>query len=409
VSTALHSFRPHLWGANGGESDDVCTARVLIVEDDNRMQATVAGCLRKHGFFNLDKAGDGAAAIELARQWNPELVITDLGLPDFDGFELCRLLRSYPVTASTPILVTTGISDVKQRAEVFEAGASDIVTKPLHWPELLARVRIHIERRRLIERLSELQRRISEDMDQARAMQESLMPACEDIRRLTNAFPIALAGHCLPSIGIGGDLWGVRPVDTGRLLLFNVDFAGHGIGAALNIFRLHSYISSGLGHIESPSQCLTDLNRYLCGMLPTGQYATAFCAIIDFNTAMLRHASAASPANLILSAERDDGFQPIDGTGFPLGVIREAHYEDHSVSFGPGSKVFLFSDALIETPDPANPVFAVDDLCRILDARKQDARPELEIDALLTAFQAVSPDKPDDDLTLVMLHHRRSQ
>jgi phosphoserine phosphatase RsbU/P len=384
--------------------EDLCTARILVVDDNAVMRKIIAAQLRKAGFLNIAQADDGEHALEAARSWHPELIITDLLMPNVDGFELCRRARDDIATMDIPILVVTGMDEAGARAEVFLAGAADLVTKPLNSRELLARVRIHIERRRLIECLSEFQRRMGQELDQARGMQESLLPSKEDVRRLERQYPITLASHSETSIGIGGDLWGIRAVDQSRLSLFTVDFAGHGVGAALNTFRLHSYTSGTLGQIDDAATWLDQLNRFLCDVLPIGQFATAFCAVIDFSTGTLEYAAAAAPANLVLSADSRLGFRPIDGTGFPLGVTREAAYQNRTVRFGPGSKLFLFSDALIETPDPINPVFTAEKLRAFLNARQSETSPQAVQSALLAQLRAEWPGKPDDDLTILTLY-----
>jgi sigma-B regulation protein RsbU (phosphoserine phosphatase) len=388
--------------------EDLWTARILIIDDNDFMRGIIAAHLRKDGFLNIAQADDGAQGLEAARSWHPELIITDLLTPNVDGFELCRRLRGDIATMDIPILVATGMDETGDRAEVFSAGATDLVIKPLNSRELLARVRIHIERRRLIERLSEFRRHMGQEMDQARAMQESLLPSQEDVRRLEGQYPIALASHFETSSGIGGDMWGIRAVDKTRLSLFSVDFAGHGVGAALNTFRLHSYTSGVLGQIDDAAKWLGQANQFLCEVLPVGQFATAFCAVIDFSTGALEYAAAAAPSNLVLSAGTRRGFQPIDGTGFPLGVTPEAVYENRIVGFGPGSKLLLFSDALVETPDPIHPVFTTEKLRTFLNARQRETRPEAVQGALLAKLRAEWPAKPGDDLTIVTLHRAGS-
>src|SRR5262249_19677517 len=148
--------------------------------------------------------------------------------------------------------------------------------------ELISRVRILLERGRLIERLSEFQRHVAKEMEQAAAIQEALMPADSLLEHLKTVCPLDIAGHYQASEGIGGDIWGVELVSDQKLLIFSADFAGHGLGASLNTVRLHSFIHSTPDKASDPALLLSELNQFLCSVLPIGQYATMFCSLIDF-------------------------------------------------------------------------------------------------------------------------------
>jgi phosphoserine phosphatase RsbU/P len=388
---------------------DVKEARILIIDDSVAVRRAIDAYLRTDGFLNLAHARDGAEGLRVVESWHPDLIITDLTMPNLDGFELCRRVRSDVESSDIPILVQTGLNRSANRAEAFSAGATDLITKPISSGELLGRVRVHLEHRRLIERLSEFQRHMSQELDQARAMQQSLLPADDAIRQLEAGFPIALASYYEASIGLGGDIWGVRALDDNRLMIFNADFSGHGVGAALNTFRLHSFILSGSLRIDDAASWLGGLNRFLCDVLPVGQFATMFCGIIDFSASTLQYASAAAPWQMVRDGEADDGFEIIADPGFPLGLSREATYANHVRRFGPDSVLFLYSDALIETPDMLNPVFSIERLRAFLDAHWGKTSPVAIQCAVLEELNRVAPEKPSDDLTIVTLHRVRDQ
>jgi phosphoserine phosphatase RsbU/P len=382
---------------------DVKEARILIIDDSMAVRQVIDAYLRTNGFLNLTHACDGAEGLQVVESWRPDLIITDLTMPNLDGFELCRRVRSGAESSDIPILVQAGMNKAAHRAEAFSAGATDLITKPISSGELLGRVRVHLEHRRLIERLSEFQRHMSQELDQARAMQESLLPADDAMRRLEGRFPIALASHYEASIGLGGDIWDIREVDDNRLMVFSADFSGHGVGAALNTFRLHSFILGGSVPTEDAASWLSGLNRFLCDVLPVGQFATMFCGIIDFSASTLQYASAAAPWQMVLDGEADRGFEIIADPGFPLGLSRDATYENHMRRFGPHSVLFLYSDALIETPDMLNPVFPIERLRAFLDAQWDKASPAAIQRAMLDELHCAAPDKLSDDLTMITL------
>ncbi|MEI7772452.1 MAG: response regulator transcription factor [Chloroflexales bacterium] len=117
--------------------------RILVVEDE----AEIASYLRRglvYEGYTVEVAFSGAAAMAAARERPPDLVILDLGLPDIDGIEVARRLRSGP---PLPILMLTARDAVADRVAGLEGGADDYLTKPFAFEELLARVHVQLRRR----------------------------------------------------------------------------------------------------------------------------------------------------------------------------------------------------------------------------------------------------------------------
>jgi two-component system alkaline phosphatase synthesis response regulator PhoP len=115
---------------------------VLVVEDERQI-AQIAGDYLRHAGFAVITAGDGVGAIELARDRHPDLVVLDLGLPRLDGLEVARRLRR---ETSVPIIMLTARVDESDRLNGFELGADDYMTKPFSPRELVARVRAVLRR-----------------------------------------------------------------------------------------------------------------------------------------------------------------------------------------------------------------------------------------------------------------------
>ncbi len=120
--------------------------KILIVDDEVSLQETLSYKLRKEG-YEVEVAGDGLTALELARTTNPDLVILDVMLPGMDGFEVCRTLRQ---ETNTPVLMLTARDDEIDRVVGLEVGADDYLPKPFSVRELIARVKALLRRVRLI-------------------------------------------------------------------------------------------------------------------------------------------------------------------------------------------------------------------------------------------------------------------
>ena len=119
---------------------------ILIVEDDAPVRNLMVNTLRTHDYKYLT-APRGEEALLLAASHNPDVVFLDLGLPDMDGLEVIRRIRSW---SSMPIIVISARSEDEDKIEALDAGADDYLTKPFSVEELLARLRVTLRRLSLL-------------------------------------------------------------------------------------------------------------------------------------------------------------------------------------------------------------------------------------------------------------------
>ena len=117
-------------------------ATLLVVDDDPQIRDVLRIALGTAG-FRITEAADGAAALAAFTKFAPDLIILDIGLPEFDGLEVCRRIRA---TSQVPILFLTARDDEIDRVLGLELGADDYVTKPFSPRELLARVKAILKR-----------------------------------------------------------------------------------------------------------------------------------------------------------------------------------------------------------------------------------------------------------------------
>jgi signal transduction histidine kinase len=128
----------------------------LVVEDNPELREFVADVLAVR--YRVRTARDGAEAIALALELKPDVVVSDVAMPEMDGYQLCRALRANPETRTIPLLLVTARTEVASVLEGFEAGANDYVLKPFHGRELLARVDVHVQLRRMVQEFAQRER-----------------------------------------------------------------------------------------------------------------------------------------------------------------------------------------------------------------------------------------------------------
>ena len=116
--------------------------RVLVVDDEPQITRVLRTTLSAQR-YDIRVANDGETALEIMKDWTPDLVITDLAMPNMDGLELCRRIR---MTSEVPIIVLSVKGEERTKVHALDAGADDYVTKPVGISELSARVRANLRR-----------------------------------------------------------------------------------------------------------------------------------------------------------------------------------------------------------------------------------------------------------------------
>ncbi|WP_158744570.1 PleD family two-component system response regulator [Acidisphaera sp. L21] len=126
------------------------TARILIVDDvpvnTKLLQAKLVA-----EYYQVEIAHSGADAIRLAHSWQPDLILLDVVMPEMDGYQTCRRLKSDNQTVHIPVVMVTALADPTERLQGLEVGADDFLTKPLDYDTLLARVRGLVRLKRLLD------------------------------------------------------------------------------------------------------------------------------------------------------------------------------------------------------------------------------------------------------------------
>ena len=116
--------------------------RILVVDDETQITRVLRTSLSVQG-YDIRVANDGEMALEIMKDWSPQLIITDLAMPNVNGIQLTRSVRAI---SEVPIIVLSVRGQEQQKVEALDAGADDYVTKPFSMNELLARVRANLRR-----------------------------------------------------------------------------------------------------------------------------------------------------------------------------------------------------------------------------------------------------------------------
>lgn len=136
--------------------------RILLVDDEQINLEFFEVMLSKLGFL-VEKADNGYDALEAVKRWKPDLIILDNVMPRLSGWEVTKILKTseeYREYAEVPIIMFSAMDDVKDKVEGLELGADDYITKPFHFSEVLARIRVLLRTRELVGQIERREERI---------------------------------------------------------------------------------------------------------------------------------------------------------------------------------------------------------------------------------------------------------
>lgn len=345
--TNEHPKRHNLYQADRHTDASLFDNKILVVDDASLNRELISSYLKSAGYRYIQTAVDGQDALEKVGEFEPNLVILDLIMPNIDGTQVIKTLRSDIKTKQLPILVQTSVSDPEQRNEAWKNGATDVITKPTQKTELLARVKVQLENSFLIQELENYQKIADLEFAKALELQNSLLPSKEQVKRVEEKYGMNIDSLYYPSRFLSGDMWGMHEIQDHNLLLWICDFSGKGIRASLNTLQIHTLISEFKGDIQDPLDLLNKLNSRLVDMVQVGNFCTFMVGVIDTHAHRFDYVSASSTHPIIYHPSQKS-YTLGDGSGMPLGITKESNYISRHLPFNSGDSLILYSDLMWE-------------------------------------------------------------
>jgi putative two-component system response regulator len=160
-------------------------AKILVVDDEKSIRVVLGDILVSQGYAVL-QAGSGAEALRVIRKEAPDVILLDIRMPDMDGLEVTRRIKSEPSLMHIPIIIVTGMDDIRARIEALKLGADDFLVKPPHLAELSARVRSLVKVKayndHMLNHQKELEAEVAERTRQLKGTLKQLEQAHEKLR-----------------------------------------------------------------------------------------------------------------------------------------------------------------------------------------------------------------------------------
>ncbi|MGH9374236.1 MAG: PP2C family protein-serine/threonine phosphatase [Vicinamibacterales bacterium] len=365
-------------------------SRILVVDDEPGMLRAVERVLG--GVHQVIGSPSSARAVAVAAEFDPDLVILDIRMPEMDGFELMARLHSEHPDLDT-ILMTGSIDELDQKLiRAIRGRAFYFIQKPFDREVLLALVDRCLELRGRREESRQHARRLEKELADARAFQQGLLPA-----RDTVTGRLAICCRYVPCSELGGDLYDYASTRSGRTALIVADVMGHGVSAAM----LTGVVKSAFRACDVDDYEPAAVVRRVRGHLSAfghERFVTLIAAVLAADERRLHYVNAGHPAGLLWSA--DGTVCRLEGTG-PLvsPALSSCTWEQKCLAMGPGDQLLLYTDGISDTLGGEHDTG--EDLI-VASIRKHREGGVSLLDALLSHVRARLAGRPQtDDLTLL--------
>jgi sigma-B regulation protein RsbU (phosphoserine phosphatase) len=371
------------------------TGTILVVDDSPVNLRLLLRILEGRG-YRLLVAKNGRAAIEIAKQTRPNVVLLDVMMPEMDGFEVCRALKRDAATSDAIVIFLSALGEVADKVAGLELGAADYITKPIQAEEVLARVANHLARQQLEQEVKRSRDRLRKELASAGAMQRLILPAA-----LPETDRIAFSAYYRTSLYAGGDYYDVLPLGYGRFGIFVADVSGHGAKSAIVMAMIRAALHAYGDTASDPGALLQRLNGHFTFLWDTPMFATALSAVIDPGAAMLHLACAGHPPPLLLRDGQVSAV-PCDAT-LPLLMMDMPRIPVTRVRLQPGDRILFYTDGVTERFGPGGDEMY--DLSRLISSFERAAGlpPEPLVASLVVDLELFADsNEPEDDQTLLL-------
>jgi len=353
--------------------------------DDDPLTREMVATMVKRLCGHVEQAASGAEAIEKAKAHIPAVIISDWYMPEMDGVELCRAVRSIPQLALTHFLILTSRTESDALVQALEGGADDFLTKPMNPSELRARVKVGLRVNALHRESDRLRREAQEAASSLRVAQERLRQALgklddqiREIADLQTAFlptrfepvgGLSFAATYRPCYNVGGDYYDVFEMPDGRVCFCIGDVTGHGARAAVLMAMTRSLTRAAVLQIRSgdgPAWMLNRINNWLLGQLTLGQFVTMWLGLWDPHAKIVRYARAGHPPAVLWPYNGELSLLSNDGVP-PVGLVEYCTMPPENVQpLLPGDRLVLLTDGWMESVNTEGKQLGMDGMFEFL-------------------------------------------
>ena len=335
---------------------------VLLIDDQPIVAEAVRRMLVGEPDIVFHYCQDPSKAIQTANEVKPTVILQDLVMPDIDGLVLVKFFRANKSTRETPLIVLSSKEEPTVKAQAFASGANDYLVKLPDKLEVVARIRYHsrgyvalLERNAAYDRLAETQRLLAAEIAGAARYVQSLLP-----EKLSGKVQIDF--EFVPSLDLGGDMFGYNWIDPDHLAVYLLDVSGHGVGSSLLAVSAANVLSSrSLAEVDFrvPGQVMTRLNDVFQMDRQDNKYFTIFYGVFSKKDRTFSYCNGGHPDALLFTGAdiASASLQKLASTDTLVGMMPPGlEFSTRTVSLGQYARLLVYSDGVFEVENVAGGV-----------------------------------------------------
>jgi CheY-like chemotaxis protein len=377
---------------------------LALIVDDVPVNRKILEVLLKLEGYQTISAEEGAEAVQLYCERQPDIVFMDAMMPGMDGYEATTRIKALAGTNFVPVIFLTALSEGDALVKCVEAGGDDFLSKPFKQEILSAKIKS-------MERIRDLSRTVAKQHQEIEAQHNLLLKEqviAEQIysRAVTgdNVASKYISSLLRPVSVFSGDMLLTSDCPDGKLHVLLGDFTGHGLTAAVGVLPAAEVFRAMTGKGFSAPEILHAINSKLHKLLPTGMFMTACFVVIEKDLQQLTVWNAGMPEVLILGSR--DGRSTvvkhrITSQHLPLGILQEIDkkFVPEYLDISTGDRILLCSDGLCEATNFSGEEFGMDRYERAAISSQQSFQ------VVKTALESFCGEQPfDDDVSLVEIN-----
>jgi CheY-like chemotaxis protein len=397
-----------LISAQSDETENSKARKVLVADDDIPNRLILQAILEKQGYEVL-LADDGLQAVDFFRREQPDLILMDIKMPNMDGYEATRQIKSLSGDKFVPIIFLTATSDNDGLAKCVESGGDDFLTKPYNRVLLQARIDALLRIRELYNTVQHQRNELASHqkrLDRERQLAKGLFSNILETGTLNLPYVQSMLS---PMSLFSGDILMAAEKPSGGLHVLLGDFTGHGLAAAIGALPVSSVFYGMTAKGYSISEIVTEINIKLNSILPTDMFLAACMIDVNPGSHTMSIWNGGIPPVFIYGEEEQEIVRTIAPRHLPLGIVGSEKFNRQIdvIEMRQHDRVYIYSDGITETTNPAGEMFGRDRLKKIFVNNRKSEYLFGDIRKSLASFNAGADQQ--DDMTLIEIQYDQQQ
>lgn len=372
---------------------------ILIADDSNSDRLLLDAIIKKQGHRTL-LAEDGRVAIDLFKRHSPDIILLDALMPNLDGFETAKFIKSQSQDHFVPIIFLTSLNETQSLAACLDAGGDDFLTKPYNSVILKAKInaftrmlKMHVTLQAQRDQIAENNNRLIREQEVAKLTFDKI--AHEGCLQADNI------QYILSPLAIfNGDVLLAARRPNGNLCVILGDFTGHGLSAAVGAIPFSQAFYSMVAKGFSIKDIATELNAKLKEILPLGIFCCACIVDVNFGKQSVEFWVGGLPDIFIYKAKTKDVLR-VKSKHLPMGILETHQFKTstEAMTLDLDDRLFIWSDGVVEAENKQKEQFGEGRLEQVFT---DCVEPSLLFSNITQAIsQFVGAQSLSDDLSIV--------